>query len=148
VTGGNRTCTAANSICNVGGGTATCEACGGPNNSCCPGNLCTGGGCCTPGSTYGTCIAEDTDCPNSNGICQAGVCRGDAGACGGSGDPCCARPTGNGFCTADNQACTTATGGGSSCTACGGATQRCCRGSSCNTGLTCSGFGAGATCGQ
>jgi hypothetical protein len=145
---GNRSCTAAGTACSGDTAASTCVTCGIPGNPCCPGNLCTGGGCCTPGNTYGTCIAADTDCPDNDGVCQAGVCVGDAGPCGGSGDPCCARTTGGPFCTADKLTCPPATGGGTrTCAACGASTQRCCRGSVCNTGLTCSGGTGGGTCG-
>ena len=132
----NNTCTDTGTICASAGfgQDNTCQACGGAGEDCCANRACTGGGCC---GSNNECIGADEACPSNlgGGVCIAGACTRDAGACGGKDDPCCGL---NNICTSAGLVCAT-TDGGESCQECGDVDQPCCRNSgtfgtrTCNT---------------
>jgi hypothetical protein len=118
--------------------------CGGPGQVCCTGNVCDNGGCCV----FGQCHANGQTCtaPTGSiglyGTCQNGTCNDSMGAaCGAVGQNCCD----NSSCTASRAACLVGT---TTCSACGGNAQPCCKAGSAQTcieGNACIGAGVGRT---
>jgi hypothetical protein len=118
--------------------------CGDPGQPCCNANVCHNNGCCVFGQCRGqgqTCTTPPPDLGLS-GTCNNGSCQNMAGAtCGNVGQPCCEASS----CTASLVSCLA---NATTCSACGGADQACCKiGSSqvCIDGFTCIGGGVNKT---
>jgi hypothetical protein len=128
----------------------------------CPGDLgggtCTANGCVVGGNSCGS--PGDPCCVNglgNNPICTAGavICVTDTTgatcqACGDQDEPCCGTGATH-TCGSANLVCQVAGGGRGSvvtytCRTCGASGGLCCSGQTCNTGLRCTGPGAGNTC--
>jgi hypothetical protein len=119
--------------------------CGDPGQVCCAANVCNAGGCCVGGQCRGnglTCAAPPTQ-PGSppmvglSGTCTAGSCETVAGvSCGKVAEPCCDLST----CTASQSSCLM---GMTTCAACGGTGQSCCKPNGCLEGRACINGGVG-----
>ncbi len=130
----------ADQVCLAG----SCAPCGGLNQLCC-GDVCVAGdticlgGRCERCGDPGTACCEAGRCAEGTS-CESGTCEGE---CGGLDETCCAEDR----CEPG----TVCSGGfpfGSSCRACGGDGQPCCRGRVCTgDGLVCDGGGNCRGCG-
>jgi hypothetical protein len=131
-------CTSAGLGCNAD--TNHCEACGGGGQPCCAGDTCAAGGCCEQNvGNFPTCVAANTACEGTQGMCVSGGCM--SGACGKVGEPCCG---GDVQCTSGFANCQMGV-----CRECGGLGERCCNsgaGDYCGAGYVCQDTGGGAMC--
>jgi hypothetical protein len=119
--------------------------CGDPGQACCAANVCNAGGCCVGGLCHGnglTCAAPPTPPGGQplvglSGTCTSGSCETSAGtSCGKVSEPCCDLST----CTASQSSCLM---GMTTCSACGGTGQSCCKPNGCLDGRACINGGVG-----
>ncbi|HJX52096.1 MAG TPA: hypothetical protein VJ801_04960, partial [Polyangia bacterium] len=119
------------------------------------GGTCTANACVSAGGN--TCGTPSDPCCGTPGVCTAGgsICVTDTTGttcqtCGDQDEPCCG--TGATYtCGSAKLVCQVAGGGRGgvvtyTCRDCGASGGLCCSGQTCDTGLRCTGDGAGATC--
>ncbi len=98
------------------------EACGAPDQKCCPGNRCNSNGCCTDG----TCTAAFDMCKGVAASCLTTTC---GSICGGLRESCCQGADG-GYCARELTVCLR-TDAGARCETCGNTGELCCNGNYC-----------------
>jgi len=118
--------------------------CGDPGQPCCTANVCHADGCCV----FGQCRAPGQTCAAAAGglglagTCTSGSCENSSGmVCGNVDQPCCDAQS----CTASRVSCLA---GMTTCSACGGGGQPCCKigsAQTCIDGQACVGGGVNRT---
>jgi hypothetical protein len=138
--GSNKTCVPSGSNCGANQVCAngTCTACGGTGQTCCANFACPSSAlmapCCSPNSH--TCIASGSSCGGGLGMCMDGACTSNSnGTCGSAGDLCCTttQPNTPNACTSPGTVCAQS----GDCATCGGDSEPCCSGGTCESGGCC-----------